>query len=483
MTRVPILLAAALACALLAQPAPAGGPGMLLAAHEPTLRSPDLVQAKAAATLARLTGLTALRVETRWQPGTLAPAPAEAAALRNAATAAALAGLRVLVAVVPDGPAATPATPELQAQLAAYAAAVAGLAPAFDDLLLAPEPNSASAWAPQLGPDGSYVAAAAYLGLLARAYDTVKPLDPALRLWAGPLAPRGLSPPGLEGSAPAAFVRDLVAAYRASGRQAPVLDGLALRPDAGGPQGPRVARPRSTTIGVADVDRLVAALRGFDGTAQPGSALPLLYDGFAVETTPPPGRRAAYTGKEASAGALGETRQAGDYAAALEVAFCQPAVAGLVLGRVVDDPQLEASQAGLFYADRTPKPSLYVVRDALRRVRGGSAARCDELALVVTPSRVVFPSATAWRRGVRDVRFTCDLDCAWEVRLLRGNGSVLARRRGFVRALEPAAASFRGARPAGPVRFALSIVHPVNPAVPTERESATRTLARGTVAP
>lgn len=476
MPRRTISLLLTLFALVLAPAARAGGPEMVLGADDDGVRSPVLVQAKAAAGLLRLAGFDAVRVTVRWRPGETAPRPADLTGLRNAETAAALTGLRVVVALVPDGPAATPLTPDLQAQFAAVAASLVALFPAFDDLIVGDEPNAAASWLPQLDAAGGDAAAPAYLQLLTRAYDAVKLVDPGVRVWGGALAPRGGTPPaGADGIAPAAFVRDLGAAYRAGGRQAPVMDGLAFHPDPGPvAEGPRAARPRSTTIGVADYDRLVAALaRAFDGTFQLGSELPILYDAFAVQTSPPPGKRARYAGTESATGLLDETRQGADYGTALRLAFCQPTVAGIAFARGVDDPLLEGSQAGLFYADRTPKASFYPVRDALRRARGGSIARCEGLALDVSPTAVAFPSAAALREGLRNVRFSCTLDCAWEVRALRGDGATLARRRGFGRAQEPLLASFRGARlGSGPLRFRLTVTHPVNPGLAASVESA-----------
>ena len=50
-------------------------------------------------------------------------------------------------------------------------------------------------------------------------------------------------------------------AYRASGRTLPVMDGLAFHPyaDTSG-QSPDTPHPNSTTIGLADYDRLVRTL-------------------------------------------------------------------------------------------------------------------------------------------------------------------------------------------------------------------------------
>jgi hypothetical protein len=469
---LPAVLAAALA---LVPGARAGGPEMLLGAADDGVRSPDLVQAKAAASLLRVAGFNAARITVRWRTGEVTPSPAEVAALRNAEAAAALHGLRVIVALVPDGPAAVPLAADLQAQVASYAASLVAAFPGFDDLVVGEEPNAAASGFPQLGPDGSDTAAPLYLQVLARTYDAVKAVDPGVRVWGGALSSSGATPPAVAaGIAPAAFVRDLGTVYRSSGRQLPVMDGLVLHPDAGPASGPAVARPRSTTIGVADYDRLVAALaRAFDGTVQLGTDIPVLYDGFAVQTAPPAGKAARYAGSEQGTVPLSEPRQGADYAAALRLAFCQPTVAGLAFGRALDDATLEGSQAGILYADRTPKSSFYPVRDALRRARGGSIARCPGLALDVTATGLRFPTAADLRSARRDVRFTCSLDCQWDLQVLRSTGAPFLRRRGIGSAGVAVVVSLRTAKLGrGAIRFRLTLGHPVNPGATETRDSA-----------
>ena len=70
------------------------------------------------------------------------------------------------------------------------------------------------------------------------------------------------------------------------------MDGLAFHPyaDSSG-QSPDTPHPKSTTIGLADYDRLIRTLAAaFDGTAQAGSTLPILYDEFGVESRIPAGK-------------------------------------------------------------------------------------------------------------------------------------------------------------------------------------------------
>jgi hypothetical protein len=79
---------------------------------------------------------------------------------------------------------------------------------------------------------------------------------------------------------------------------------------------------------------------------------------------------------------------------------------------------------------------------------------------------------------MRDVRFTCALDCAWEVRAIRVSGGATATRlRGYGRAGLPLVVSLRDRKlGAGQIRLSLTLTHPVNAGVPVTRESRALTL-------
>ena len=80
-----------------------------------------------------------------------------------------------------------------------------------------------------------------------------------------------------------------------------------------------------------------------------------------------------------------------------------------------DENALLSWQSGVYYADGTPKASFWAVRDSLDRTRGGSIARCDGLAIDVGLTQVRFPGPREFTRGMRDTRFRCTSDCAWEL--------------------------------------------------------------------
>jgi hypothetical protein len=409
------LLGWTIACLAFALPAYGGGPTMTLGAAEDAVRAPDLVTAKTKMAQLRLAGFTAVRVTSNWVPGLVAPTRNELNVLQNIEAAARLSGVKVYISVYNPGSRTTPLDPIDQEQFAQYAAALARAIPSVDDIIVGNEPNLNRFWLPQFGPDGSNASAPAYVSLLARTYDALKAVDPGVRVWGGALAPRGGDRPGgaRPTSSPTAFIQAMGAAYRASGRTLPVMDGLAIHPyPDNSSQSPGFPHPRSTSIGLADYDKLVALLgTSFDGTAQPGSTLPILYDEFGIETAVPDGKRSLYSGNEpTTTKPVDENKQAAAYDLGLRLAFCQPNVAGILLFHSEDESALPSWQSGVYYADGTPKASLAAVRDSLDRARGGSIAQCNGLALDVGLRNVRFPGQAEFLRGKRNVRFRCTLD-------------------------------------------------------------------------
>jgi len=473
-----LLSASAAAWLALAAPAFAGGPTMILGAAEDAVRAPDLVTARIKMSELRLAGFTAVRVTSNWRPGLTAPASEELTILRNVEAAARLSGVKVYVSVYSPGSATTPLDPSAQSEFAQYAAALARALPSFDDIIVGNEPNLNRFWLPQFGPDGAIVSAPAYLSLLAQTYDALKAVDPGLRVWGGAVSPRGSDRPGgiRPTTSPTAFIQALGAAYRASGRTLPVMDGFAFHPYPDNSSvSPDLPHPRSTSIGLADYGKLVGLLGGaFDGTAQQGSSLPILYDEFGIESAIPAGKAGLYTGTEpTTTKPVDEYRQAAAYDLGLRLAFCQPTVAGVLLFHSQDESALLSWQSGVYYADGTPKSSLPAVRDSLDRSRGGSISRCDGLALDVALTNVRFPGPREFTSGKRDTRFRCTLDCAWELKATRTTtGAVAATVRGYARYGRTTVASLTGRKlGAAPVRLELTVTQAVNPGASATRES------------
>ena len=479
---LPFVVLLAIASGVIAGHADAAGPAMTLGVAEDAVRAPDLPTAEAKMAQLRLAGFTAVRVTTNWEPGLVAPTADELRELRNVATAADLNGVEVYVSVYNAGQRTTPLDATAQSQFAQYAASVARLRaelrPDHRRQRAEPEPLLAPAVrARRLERLGARLPLAPGADL--RRPEGRRPDDHRVGRRAG--APRKRPADGIRPtSSPTAFIQAIGTAYRASGRTLPVMDGLALHPyPDNSSQSPDFPHPRSTSIGLADYGKLVALLgQAFDGTAQAGSSLPILYDEFGIESAVPEGKRSLYSGTEpATTKPVDERQQAASYDLGLRLAFCQPTVEGILLFHSQDETALPSWQSGVYYADGTPKSSFWAVRDSLARTRGGSIAHCDGMALEVSPLGVRFPGPRAFQRGVHSVRFRCSLDCAWTLEALRSTtGALAARVNGYGRGDTTLVASF-GKTKLGkaPVRLRLTLVHPVNPGAP---ESVTSGLLR-----
>jgi len=361
------LLVFAVGCGSTPKPHP-----IVVGAVEDAAKSGD---ATAKMALARRAGFRAIVLSSVWTPPLEVPAPSELTALRAAVDAATARRIRPIVAVYSFS-AATPTTPEARAQFAAYTASIPRSLPAVRDVIVGNEPNLNLFWMPQFGADGSDAAAEAYLALLADTYDALKKGSPAVNVIGVGLSARGSDNPA--GSrpthSPTRFIEDLGAAYRASGRDRAVMDMFSLHPyPEDSSIAPSFEHPKSTSIGLADYDKLVRLLGdAFDGTAQPGSTLPIVYGEYGLETVVPPEEQHAYTGTEQpSTKPIDEQAQASAYAEAIAIAACHKTVSMLLFFHVSDEPQLERLQTGVYYADDTPKSSLQPVAQAARAAATG----------------------------------------------------------------------------------------------------------------
>jgi hypothetical protein len=470
---------------LLAAPAAqAGGPGMLVGAAEDTVKADTLTEAKARLDLLKLAGLDAVRVTSIWDPTSPAPGAVELLRLRNLTQAAQLDGMKVFISVYQFGSRTTPLTDAEQASFVAHAVALARLVPGLKNFIIGNEPNLNRFWLPQFGPNGEDVAAPAYTQLLAKTYDGLKAVSPDITVFGGAISPRGIDRPGSgrDTHSPTVFIQDMGLAYKAMGRTTPIMDALAIHPY---PENstipPTFAHPLTTPIGIADYNKLVSLLAAaFDGTAQPGSTLPILYAEYGVETQIPSNKASLYTGTEAvTIKPVPETTQAAFYRQAMQIAFCQPNVVGLFIFHAFDEPALDRFQSGLYYADGTPKSSLPAVKDAARSVFGGVAAKCAGLQLTPT-ARIAYPRLSAIALGTAAVAVASDIDAIAYTRLEKAttHTTTLAKR-AFVRAGERTLITFPARRIApGQYRFTIRLTAPVNTGPPMTAQSATLLLKR-----
>lgn len=353
---------------------------LFVGAAEDAAKHHDPSVSKAKMTLARLAGYNAIRLTAIWAPGQTEPDNGTQLGLRNAIGAADLNGIRIILSVYHYGSRTTPLTPTARSEFSQYIASLARTFPTVRDFIVGNEPNLNLFWMPQFNPDGTSASPAAYVALLAEAYDALKAVSPEINVIGGSVSPRGSDkyPSTRHTHSPTRFIPEMGKAYRALGRARPIMDTFAFHPYLYGSQPPTATHPKSSTVALNDYGKLVALLRtAFDGTAQPGSKLPIVYDEFGYESEIPDALARAYHGNEpASVRRVDEATLGAYYRQALELAACQPTVQGFLFFLVSDEANRDRWQSGVYYADDTPKSIFEVVKRASLAARNGTLGAC-----------------------------------------------------------------------------------------------------------
>jgi hypothetical protein len=347
-----------------------GGPRLVVGAVEDEAKfAPTDTAARADLVRAREAGFGAIAFSAFWTPPLAELPPGDLAQLERGVRAAAAESITPIVSVSQFS-GHTPLTEAARDEFAAYAASIPRLLPQVKHVIVGNEPNTPLFWMPQFDASGGDAAAEAYERLLARSYDAIKAVSPDVEVIGGALAARGADRPNGKRPthSPTAFIRDLGAAYRMSGRSRPLVDAFSMHVYGESPRDPpSVAHPHSTTIGIADYDKLERLLR-----EALGRSIPIIYGEYGVNTTIPPDKQGRYSGSEvASKQPVAPRTQAAYYAEAIRMAACQPLVEMLLFFHVTDEPQLEHFQTGVYYADHTPKPGLEDVATAAREAATG----------------------------------------------------------------------------------------------------------------
>ena len=348
------LLLAALLAAVVLSPVAAAAPGLLLGVDDDSLRWYS--HSQSLLSIYGDLGVGAVRVNVAWSPGESYPVGTDRTALNR--VGAASRRIRVVLAVT--GPATSPPLDVVgRASYCGFVTNVLRSYPSIRDVAIWTEPNTSAFWQPHKG------SAAAYEALLAACWDTLHAAVPGVNVIATS------SPHGK----PATWFAGLGAAYRSSGRTLPIFDTVghnaypqtsAESPDATHTKGP---------IDEGDLDRLLAALkRAFAGTGQPlpgqhGVTVWYLEDGFQ---TVPGGPRNVYSGTETDKQPVSEDVQAQQLAAAVELAYCQPAVGAFFNFELRDDSSLSGWQSGLLRPDWSAKPAFVAYLQALAAARAGT---------------------------------------------------------------------------------------------------------------
>jgi hypothetical protein len=375
------------------------------------------------------------RVALTWKRGQKVLDPSLLSDLQYGIQQAAASGIDIYLTLYPAGPNDAPLTVAARTTFARWAAWLVARLPELRHVVIGNEPNLNRFWLPQFDRHGRDVAAPAYVRLLARTYDTIKAVAPSVEVVGGALAHMGLNRPSSlrDTQAPQRFLLDMGKAYRGSGRKRPIMDAFAFHPyleHADLPPTYKHYSPRVITI--ADYGRLVSLLRrAFDGTAQAGSKIPIVYAEFGVESRIPAALLAAYTGTEPpTTRPVSESVQGRYYAKAMQMAACQPTVRTFLVFRLIDEALRGGWQSGLYYANGSPKASLPAVEAAARRLQEQTPTGCATL-LAPRPRVSFFPARkpTARFPTLKPVSLLPDADCIYEVRLGKGS-SLVARVRG-----------------------------------------------------
>jgi D-glucuronyl C5-epimerase C-terminus len=319
--------------------------------------------------LAQSLGLRLVRIGVAWPVGATAPDPSLVAALAKVPPS-------VGVLVELDG--GTPAPPDALAQ---YAASLAQQVPNLRYLVLTPSPTVATA--------------PAYAATLAAVRDAVQAVAPAVAV--GPLVDGSLAPKGT---------------VAALGRNSAPADVFAFRP------APAAATNQWTQPNVAAITKAF------------GTLPPLLLDGVAEAAAVPAANTSSYPAGSTLTG-IDAATQAADYAADIATASCSPTIAGIVFDRLVDSPTAVTPPTGLYYPDRTAKPSAAAVAAAAVPAQRGTTV-CPGLATPAAASSLTFPTSVTSSVPVT-LQLGCLRDCLYVVTLVGADGRPVVARRGSLR--------------------------------------------------
>jgi hypothetical protein len=331
-------------------------------------------------------GTTTNRMAVFWD----ASAPTtiqDEAFLRNAVPVAIAHGIQVVFAIYPRKAAAVTSTPNGAQAFCDYTAQVARAFPQVTKIIVGNEPNQPRFWQPIFDSSGQPAAPAAMAGVLARCYDALKAVNPAIDVIGVGLSPRGndnAHAPSNASISPVRFIAGLGKAYRASGRTKPLFDEWAWH-----------CYPNVNTDSVAkgypwpqtgcvNADRVKQAIwDAFSGTAQPtfaesgplndtfgarvATTLTMVIDetGWQVDTA----GRSGYTNAE-NVPPIDEASQAVAYAQLVHLSNCEPTLTAFHFFHVIDEYDRTGFQSGVLRATGEERPAAQAIAGAIAQDGG-----------------------------------------------------------------------------------------------------------------
>ncbi|HEX7256291.1 MAG TPA: hypothetical protein VF236_10225 [Gaiellaceae bacterium] len=362
-------------------------------------------------------------------------------ALEQYVAIATLRGIRIVFAVAPTKATAITSNPGAAGAFAAFLTQLARAFPTVKDYVVGNEPNQPRFWQPQFNRRGQPLAPAAYYALLARSYDALKGVDPAISVIGLGLSPRGNDQPRAPENvsmSPVRFLNGVGKAYRRSGRKRPIMNALSIHPYPDRDTDTLLKGYRWPNAGTPNLDRIKQAFwDAFNGTAQPTfregrsrGAITLRLGEIGWQVAVVPSAAGAYFGSE-SVRPTSEANQARIYAQAIRYLACDPSVQSMLFFLLRDEPDLERWQAGLVRADGSRRPSFETVRAAVTQTGGRCPGRMRSWrhTTKVAGARVRFPRKRVFpaRRLVLALVANAEEDAAVEAALYRGNRRVLRR--------------------------------------------------------
>jgi hypothetical protein len=218
------------------------------------------------------------------------------------------------------------------------------------------EPNSPTFDKPQY-VNGNNVVVKPYLNWLATCYDMIKQVDPSVLVIGGSLASRGKDNPGddpkFASTSPVTFIRLLCHGYVVSRRGQPIMDWFDMHSyQSSSSEPPWTTHPYpSTTITIADYEKLHKLLSCFDGTAQPEP--PVWWGESAYQSRIPAGQLFRYNhAEQATSNPVDEGMQGQFIKESIKMAYCDGSV-GFGQLHVLDESDRRGWQSGLYYAATT----------------------------------------------------------------------------------------------------------------------------------
>ena len=229
------------------------------------------------------------------------------------------------------------------------------------------EPNQPAFWRPQFSKSRQ-LSAAAFGPFLAAGYDSLKAVDPTLKVVGVGLSPRGNDRPFARSNvstSPVRFLAALGAWYRASGRDRPLMDGLSFHPYPNRATDALATGYPWPNAGFVNLDRSSRRC----GMRSPARRSRRRSTGSGSRSTRSAGRSTRPPSRDTSVNenvpVTTESHQASVYAEVARRAACDPDIDQVNVFGFRDDASRAGFQAGLYRVDGTARPSAEAVRAAL----------------------------------------------------------------------------------------------------------------------